>query len=548
MLLVGRNALPVATARELQRLDPKRVVVLGGTGAVSAAVESALRLHAPAVSRIAGADRYATAAAVARSTAGTPGSVFLATGGGFADALTGGPAAAAAHAPVLLVSPTCIPSPVSTQLQAYGYPPLTLLGGTAVLSAGVAALTSCGPVPDGLLTPGVTLTTLDDPRGPWKGKIVTIAPSAVGQLHTVLAQNTLSGLETTTSMARRTGALVAINGDYALPGGRPMHPFAKDGRLLQTAQVFGRSLALDASTDSLRLGPPAVKITLTVAGSGQQAPISKINSGASGRDALALTTREAGTVAAVPSSSCAARIRPRSAPVLTSDGRTAQSYDVREVSCGAAALPPGDDVLTAPLDGIQAPLLRGLQVGTVVTVSWSLGWRNVLDSLGGNPTLITQGAVVPGNVDGTTPYFLRNPRTAVGYRADGTVLLVTVDGRESDNSAGMSLRELAELFVRLGATEAIGLDGGGSTTMVVNGELQNSPSDGTERPVCSALVLVPAQPRAAALRTSATSAASAASVVLPVHVSSQEQALVERQVAGDPGSTGGLEAAFGPAR
>lgn len=144
---------------------------------------------------------------------------------------------------------------------------------------------------------------------------------------------------------------------------------------------------------------------------------------------------------------------------------------------------------------------------------------------------MTQGKVVSGNVDGTTPYFLRNPRTAVGYRADGSVLLVTIDGRERDNGAGMTLRELAELFVRLGATEAMGLDGGGSTTMVIGGKVQNAPSDGTERPVSSALVIGPVT-------------TPSDSVAVPLPLLPGEQAAIEQRMSQDPASSGGFSSAY----
>jgi exopolysaccharide biosynthesis protein len=92
---------------------------------------------------------------------------------------------------------------------------------------------------------------------------------------------------------------------------------------------------------------------------------------------------------------------------------------------------------------------------------------------------------------------VRHPRTAVGIAAGGRrVLLVAVDGRQRPWSDGMTLRELADLFLALGAPTAINLDGGGSTTLVVrepSGALRiaNRPSDREgERPVGNALAVV----------------------------------------------------------
>jgi exopolysaccharide biosynthesis protein len=71
----------------------------------------------------------------------------------------------------------------------------------------------------------------------------------------------------------------------------------------------------------------------------------------------------------------------------------------------------------------------------------------------------------------------RNPRTAVGIRPDGTVLLLVVDGHRHATSVGMTIEELRQVMGRLGASDAVNLDGGGSSAMVVRERLVNSPSD-----------------------------------------------------------------------
>ncbi len=85
-----------------------------------------------------------------------------------------------------------------------------------------------------------------------------------------------------------------------------------------------------------------------------------------------------------------------------------------------------------------------------------------------------------------------HPRTAIAKLESGKVLLVTVDGRQPGVSAGMSLYMLADLLLEFGAVEAINLDGGGSTTMVVRNKIVNRPSDPTgERPVSDAILVFP---------------------------------------------------------
>ena len=84
----------------------------------------------------------------------------------------------------------------------------------------------------------------------------------------------------------------------------------------------------------------------------------------------------------------------------------------------------------------------------------------------------------------------RHPRTALGVRADGRIVLAVVDGRQPKISVGMTIPELSALMAEWGCREAINLDGGGSATMVAGGRIVNHPSDAAgERPVSDALLV-----------------------------------------------------------
>ena len=90
----------------------------------------------------------------------------------------------------------------------------------------------------------------------------------------------------------------------------------------------------------------------------------------------------------------------------------------------------------------------------------------------------------------------RHPRTAIGsYVRDKRphLILFVVDGRQKIHSMGMSLPELAQAMKDLGCTEALNLDGGGSSTIVVKDKVLNKPSDGRQRNVTSIIGIVPAQ-------------------------------------------------------
>jgi hypothetical protein len=84
----------------------------------------------------------------------------------------------------------------------------------------------------------------------------------------------------------------------------------------------------------------------------------------------------------------------------------------------------------------------------------------------------------------------RNPRTIAGVTRGGRLLLVAVDGRAPGYSAGLDFEEEAAVMRSLGARDAVNLDGGGSTTMTIRGNVVTRPSDATgERPIGDAIVL-----------------------------------------------------------
>lgn len=140
VLLVQRDAIPRSVADELQRLRPYRITIVGGAGAVSAGVEQALHRYATTgeVERTAGADRYATSAAIAARFF-SPGvkRVFVATGEAFPDALAGASAAGYWSSPLLLVRSGSIPSSVAAELQRLRPASIYLLGGTGAVSVQV---------------------------------------------------------------------------------------------------------------------------------------------------------------------------------------------------------------------------------------------------------------------------------------------------------------------------------------------------------------------------------------------------------------------------
>ncbi|HET7685059.1 MAG TPA: cell wall-binding repeat-containing protein [Candidatus Limnocylindria bacterium] len=137
LLLTRPASLPSETAAELTRVRPSQIIVLGGTGAISASVEAELRAFAPSVGRVAGDDRYHTAAAVAMAFYPASGEAWLATGIDYPDALAAAPAAAAGTDPLLLTRPTSLPASTADQLRRLGTRHVVVVGGSGAVSDGV---------------------------------------------------------------------------------------------------------------------------------------------------------------------------------------------------------------------------------------------------------------------------------------------------------------------------------------------------------------------------------------------------------------------------
>ena len=141
----------------------------------------------------------------------------------------------------------------------------------------------------------------------------------------------------------------------------------------------------------------------------------------------------------------------------------------------------------------QAPVLNQQNIPQLsLDYSQAVPW-NVRDALQAGPVLITDGEI---NITVDEEVFFSSeipnihPRTAAGYTSDGRFILMVVDGRQA-SSRGVYLQELAVMMDNLDCVEAINLDGGGSSGMVVNGKMLNRPIGTTaQREVMSAIAVL----------------------------------------------------------
>ena len=162
---------------------------------------------------------------------------------------------------------------------------------------------------------------------------------------------------------------------------------------------------------------------------------------------------------------------------------------------------PGNGIVLSGHGSSRDFLNANIFIDDTISVILNLPPLNISirELIGGIPRLIRDSvATVEWQQEGTSQSFAtdRHPRTAVGFSDDSTkIYFFTVDGRQAGFSVGMSLYELSDYMLEWGVAQGVNLDGGGSTTMVVRGNVVNSPSDaGGERTVANALMAVSTAP------------------------------------------------------
>ena len=391
------------------------------------------------------------------------------------------------------------------------------------------------------LAPGLTLTRISDPDGPWIVRVLTVDPSKPVTIDIATAGGSIGTYAKTSSIGGAHDALAAINGDFTVSPGRPLHPFAEDGTLRELGLQNGASFAISQDETGLFIDDQRVHVGGRNLGTKRRFDVVGWNTGDPKGGSIVGFTPYGGSAERPPGDACSARLKPASKMRRGKVSGVARDYKVIRRRCRPAAMGmrARTVVLSSNTSGAGAAALKEMKRGQVVRLSWTFGWPDVMDSVGGMPLLVRGGTNVARTC---SSYFCsRNPRTGIGVTADGHVLLVTVDGRKS-TSVGMTLIGFANYLIGLGAVRAVNLDGGGGSTMWVQGQgIVNDPSDSSgERPVTNA-VLVLAGPDAAEPPLGLFGASRrGAAPIDPVPVSDGNARRALRLAYSDAGSTGGL--------
>jgi hypothetical protein len=341
------------------------------------------------------------------------------------------------------------------------------------------------------IAPGLKLTTIRKRNPPLRIFVLTADLSRPLTTDVSLAGSSLPARATTSDIAKRNGAIAAVNGDFTSSVGEPINTFEQDGQLVRVSSSPGILFSVSKDEQTVTIGRPEPLVTVTDS-DGRTWTIDRWNNGPLGVGEIGAFTPVGGTLWPPPPATCSARMLPTAPFAPTASGQGfEQSFTVEQRGCFQTALPATDAVVLSALPASDEALqILSLQAGSTVKLTWTLGLTNVWDAIGGSPVLIANGRRVVGTC--TTSFCSsRNPRTGAGVTANGKILMVVVDGRQPKWSVGVSLPKFAAILRNLGAISALNLDGGGSSTMVVRGEVVNRPSLGHQTLVSTALMVLP---------------------------------------------------------
>jgi hypothetical protein len=361
----------------------------------------------------------------------------------------------------------------------------------AVLVALVFAPSSAGTTTE--LMPGVSYQRILrwTSAGPVVMYVVTAPkPQGLYKLMPLLSNGTIIGRETVSSMQRDVSSqmtTVGVNGDFfSWTGGWPSGLLIRSGVVEHQSALGRAALGIDSSATLHTEKVPWYGRWRGPDGSWY--PLSQLNEPPRKNAASLFTPVWGSDVAAVKGATTIVL-----EPFPPAAARQDLVGTIVAVGPSQRVDVPADGAVIVAR-GTAARPFAALPVGTQVTVRIPLpnDWSAVTDAISSGPTLVRDGKPIFNAGEALTPVQLRgrDPRTAIGQRADGTIVMLAVDGRRRGWSIGITNWDLAQTLVHYGCMTGFALDSGGSTTVAFDGTVLNRPSDSYgERPVGEALVI-----------------------------------------------------------
>jgi hypothetical protein len=335
-----------------------------------------------------------------------------------------------------------------------------------------------------------------------------------------LALGRQQGRAAVADAARRESAIAAVNaGFFVLATGDPTGVLRVDGDLVSDTRLMRGAVAITSDARGLRVTFDRVRVRVALevraGGRWREAPLDAVDS-VRRLGGATLYTPRFGRDTGTPLTGVEWTLAIDGAPRLSRFPRGAvvtRSARVDALGRGASPIPANGAVVSFGGERPPAPFhALSLKARPRIRQTWETetprhadAFAGADDVVGGAGLLLKDGrAIEDWSIEQTSDSLrtVRHPRTLIGVDARGTIWLVTVDGRQPGYSVGVTFPELLRLSQSLGLTSALNLDGGGSTTMVVKGEIVNRPSDPIgPRPVSDVLLVRPRPaPRPAAPR------------------------------------------------
>ncbi len=313
------------------------------------------------------------------------------------------------------------------------------------------------------------------------------------RLDIALAMDQIIGQETVSSLARRKGAIAGINGGFSFSND-PRNIFHGDPRdfLVQNGKILSEPLSTRASFGIENLAHRQRPFFEQIAWRGSVCNASERCIQLTGINRV---RGENDLILYTPEWHRSTLTNGKGIELVISNDTVVEKQEAK----GSAIIPTDGFVLSASgayLDSIMIlqtdKLTVNHQLYSLLDADKYVPIQNTSYHTAGPILMLNGQALAHRESENIPEHFVttRHPRTGIGISEDEQVLwLLVVDGRQPGLSVGMNLPELTQFFQRLGAFHAYNLDGGGSSTIVVDGQIKNSPSDGKERRRCDALLL-----------------------------------------------------------
>ncbi len=283
----------------------------------------------------------------------------------------------------------------------------------------------------------------------------------------VLSGDCIFGFEHLSVMNDRYHAQASVNGGFNYAYGQPAGLVIQNGKLLTGSMGYGRILMIQNRKAWFQDTPTRIWLEYK----GTQLPVDRVNPYPADEGILVFT----------PEFGPTNRIEEKHIACVVRNNRV---VSVKEEAREAGI--PKDGFLVVDLRTEDSPLLQ-LSDEQEIDMRWE---ENADQGYQCSGSLVENGQNVSQDYDPWGGNMrIRTPRTAVGIKDENTLVFLVIDGRQPRYSKGVTGKQLADVLIAVGVTEAALLDGGASSEMIVDDEIVNSPSTGKERLLASAFII-----------------------------------------------------------